>query len=126
MRACPAPGWLRLHPQRHARVGFSASTFLPGAAGADRFRPSLAAGHPVRLCGGRLYAYRPSGRDAGYRPRLADLYQKICPTRRLVPGTLSDDYFQQGMAALRTPGDAINQNDAVTEEIDWFVFLRHG
>jgi len=39
---------------------------------------------------------------------------------------LSDDYFQQGMAALRTPGDAINQNDAVTEEIDWFVFLRHG
>jgi len=39
---------------------------------------------------------------------------------------LSDDDFQQGMAALRTPGDAINQNDAVTEEIDWFVFLRHG
>jgi hypothetical protein len=39
---------------------------------------------------------------------------------------LSDDDFQQGMAALRTPGNAINQNDAVTEEIDWFVFLRHG
>jgi ubiquinone/menaquinone biosynthesis C-methylase UbiE len=39
---------------------------------------------------------------------------------------LSDDDFQRGMAALRTPGDAINQNDAVTEEIDWFVFLRHG
>jgi hypothetical protein len=36
---------------------------------------------------------------------------------------LSDDDFQ-GMAALRTPGDAINQNDAVTEEIDWFVFHR--
>ena len=39
---------------------------------------------------------------------------------------LSDDDFQRGMAALRTPGNAINQNDAVTEEIDWFVFLRHG
>jgi hypothetical protein len=39
---------------------------------------------------------------------------------------LSDDEFRQGMAALRTPGDAINQNDAVTEEIDWFVFRRHG
>jgi hypothetical protein len=38
---------------------------------------------------------------------------------------LSDDDFQQRMAALRSPGDAINQNDAVTEEIDWFVFLRH-
>ena len=38
---------------------------------------------------------------------------------------LSDDDFQQGMAALRTPGDVIDQNDAVTEEIDWFVFLRH-
>jgi hypothetical protein len=30
---------------------------------------------------------------------------------------LSDEDFQQGMVALRTPGDAINQNDAVTEEI---------
>ena len=39
---------------------------------------------------------------------------------------LSDDGFQQGMAALRTRGDMINQNDAVTEEIDWVVFLRHG
>jgi hypothetical protein len=34
------------------------------------------------------------------------------PTARL-----SDDNFQQGMAALRTPGEAINQDDAVTEEI---------
>jgi hypothetical protein len=33
----------------------------------------------------------------------------------------SENDFQQGMAALRTPGDAINQNDAVTEEIDWFA-----
>jgi ubiquinone/menaquinone biosynthesis C-methylase UbiE len=39
---------------------------------------------------------------------------------------LSDDDFQQGMTALRTPGDAINQDDAVTEEIDWFVFTRRG
>jgi hypothetical protein len=38
---------------------------------------------------------------------------------------LSDHDFQQGMAALRTPGDAINQHDAVTEEIDWFVFTLH-
>src|SRR5262249_49909706 len=40
---------------------------------------------------------------------------------------LSDDDFQRGMAALRTHGDAIDQNDTVTEEIDWFVFTRqHG
>jgi len=39
---------------------------------------------------------------------------------------LSDEDFQQGMAALRTPGEAINQSDAVTEQIDWFVFLRQG
>ena len=38
---------------------------------------------------------------------------------------LSDDDFQQGMAALRNPGGTINQDDAVTEEIDWFVFIRH-
>ena len=37
---------------------------------------------------------------------------------------LSNYDFQRGMAALRTPGDAIDQNDAVTEEIDWFVFTR--
>jgi ubiquinone/menaquinone biosynthesis C-methylase UbiE len=37
---------------------------------------------------------------------------------------LSDEDFEQGMAALRSPGDAINPNDAVTEEIDWFVFTR--
>jgi hypothetical protein len=28
------------------------------------------------------------------------------------------------MAALRTRGDAIDQNAAVTEEISWFVFTR--
>jgi SAM-dependent methyltransferase len=39
---------------------------------------------------------------------------------------LSNDDFQRGMAALRIHGDAINQDDAVTEEIDWFVFTRHG
>jgi hypothetical protein len=39
---------------------------------------------------------------------------------------LSDDDFQQGMAALRNPGDAINRDDAVTEEIDWYVFTRNG
>jgi len=39
---------------------------------------------------------------------------------------LSDDDFQQGMAALRTPGDGTNQNAAITEEIDWFVLQRHG
>ena len=39
---------------------------------------------------------------------------------------LSNDDFHRGMAALRDPGDAIDQNDAVTEEIDWFVFTRHG
>jgi len=39
---------------------------------------------------------------------------------------LSDGEFQRGMTALRIHGDAIDQNDAVTEEIDWFVFTRHG
>jgi hypothetical protein len=39
---------------------------------------------------------------------------------------LSDDDFQRGMAALQTPGIAIKQDDPPTEEIDWFVFTRHG
>ena len=39
---------------------------------------------------------------------------------------LPDEDFDQGMAALRTHGDAIDQNDAVTEEIDWYVFIRPG
>jgi SAM-dependent methyltransferase len=37
---------------------------------------------------------------------------------------LSDDEFHQGMAALRARGDAIDPDDAVTEEIDWFVFAK--
>src|SRR5882672_12589247 len=47
----------------------------------------VAAGHPVRLCGGRLYACRASGRNAGYRRRLAQLHRKIRLTRRLLLGT---------------------------------------
>jgi len=39
---------------------------------------------------------------------------------------LSDRDFEQGMAALRSPSAAINQNDPVTEEIGWFVFARNG
>jgi hypothetical protein len=39
---------------------------------------------------------------------------------------LSDRDFQQGMSALRGPSAAIDQNDPVTEEIDWFVFARSG
>jgi SAM-dependent methyltransferase len=35
---------------------------------------------------------------------------------------LSNDDFQQGMVALRGPGDGIDQKAAVTEEIAWFVF----
>jgi hypothetical protein len=38
---------------------------------------------------------------------------------------LTDEDFEQGMAALRTVGDSINQTDPVTEEIDWLVFRRH-
>jgi ubiquinone/menaquinone biosynthesis C-methylase UbiE len=39
---------------------------------------------------------------------------------------LSDRDFEQGMAALRSQGDAINPDDAITEEIDWFVFRWPG
>ena len=35
---------------------------------------------------------------------------------------LSDDDFEQGMTALRRPGDATDQNAPVTEEIAWLVF----
>jgi ubiquinone/menaquinone biosynthesis C-methylase UbiE len=37
---------------------------------------------------------------------------------------LSDDEFHQGMAALRSHGDAIGGDTAVTEQIDWFVFAK--
>ena len=37
---------------------------------------------------------------------------------------LSDIEFDQGMAALRAHGCSINPNEAVTEEIDWFVFTK--
>jgi ubiquinone/menaquinone biosynthesis C-methylase UbiE len=37
---------------------------------------------------------------------------------------LSDEEFQQGMAAMRSAGKRIDRNEPVTEEIDWFVFRR--
>jgi hypothetical protein len=37
---------------------------------------------------------------------------------------LSDTEFDQGMAALRAHGADINPAQAVTEEIDWFVFTK--
>ena len=60
-------------------------------------------------------------RDAGYRRRLGEPL-KIRLRADSFLARLSDDDCQQGMAALRTPGNAINQDDAVIEEIDWFVF----
>ena len=38
---------------------------------------------------------------------------------------LSDSEFNRGMAALRARVGEINPNEAVTEEIDWFVFTKH-
>jgi ubiquinone/menaquinone biosynthesis C-methylase UbiE len=39
---------------------------------------------------------------------------------------LSDNEFRAGMAALQVHGDRIDLSAPVTEEIDWFVFARHG
>jgi hypothetical protein len=39
---------------------------------------------------------------------------------------LSDTEFDQGMAALRAHGANINPAEAVTGEIDWFVFTKKG
>jgi hypothetical protein len=39
---------------------------------------------------------------------------------------LSDQDFEQGMISLRSPSDSIDRDDAVTEEIGWFVFARLG
>ena len=38
---------------------------------------------------------------------------------------LSDTEFNHGMAALRAHVAEIDPNEAVTEEIDWFVFTKH-
>jgi ubiquinone/menaquinone biosynthesis C-methylase UbiE len=37
---------------------------------------------------------------------------------------LPDEDFSAGMARLHAHGHSANQNDAVTEEIDWFVFTK--
>jgi SAM-dependent methyltransferase len=39
---------------------------------------------------------------------------------------LSDNEFRAGMDALQAHGDSIDVSAPVTEEIDWFVFARHG
>lgn len=37
---------------------------------------------------------------------------------------LPDEEFDRGMAALRAHGDEIGRDNCVTEEIDWFVFIK--
>ena len=37
---------------------------------------------------------------------------------------LSDTEFDQGMTALRAHSAKVSQAEAVTEEIDWFVFTK--
>jgi ubiquinone/menaquinone biosynthesis C-methylase UbiE len=39
---------------------------------------------------------------------------------------LSDEEFEQGMTALRAHAADIDADDAVAEEIDWFVFTKSG
>jgi ubiquinone/menaquinone biosynthesis C-methylase UbiE len=39
---------------------------------------------------------------------------------------LSDNEFHTGMNALKASADRIDASAPVTEEIDWFVFARHG
>ena len=121
-----AKRWPRLHPQWHARVGLSTSTFLSGTRGAGRFRPpSRRDIEAVFTAGG----FRPVVHQVVTQvtaPDWPSFIDKSALRADSFLARLSDDGFQQGMAALRTRGDMINQNDAVTEEIDWFVFLRHG
>jgi hypothetical protein len=38
---------------------------------------------------------------------------------------LSEAEFDHGMAALRAHAAEMNPNDAVTEEIDWWIFTKH-
>jgi hypothetical protein len=38
---------------------------------------------------------------------------------------LSNEGFSAGMGRLDAHGQGANQDDAVTEEIDWFVFTKH-
>jgi hypothetical protein len=52
--------------------------------------------------------------------------EKSAPRADLFLTRLSDGELQQGMAALRNPGEAVEQEHAVTEEIDWFVFTQGG
>jgi hypothetical protein len=52
------------------------------------------------------------------------LYRQRGFARRLVSGALSNEDFAAGMARLHAHGHSANQHDAVTEEIDWFVFSK--
>src|SRR6266436_970765 len=120
------PGRLSLHPQRHPRVELSASTFLPG------LQALIASDLPSRRDIQSVFAaggFTPVVHQVVTQVTAADwpsFIEKSVLRADSFLARLSDDDFQQGMAALRTPGDATNQNAAVTEEIDWFVLQRHG
>jgi hypothetical protein len=71
----------------------------------------------------------------GFTPRHREIVTEVVPrtgqalfgSRHCAPTPswrLSDTEFDHGMAALRVHGANINPDEAVTEEIDWFVFTK--
>jgi hypothetical protein len=69
---------------------------------------------------------RAASRNAGYRPGLADLRRKSELPADSFVAWLSDEDFREKVGAHRMPGNTIDRNAAVTEEIDLFLFLRQG
>ena len=99
--------------------------FFPLRALIESDLPSRRDIEAVFVAGG-FCACRTSSRDAVTAANWPSLVEKSALCADSFLARLSDDDFSQGMAALRTHGDEIEQNDPVTEEIDWFVFTRDG
>jgi hypothetical protein len=70
---------------------------------------AVAAGHRDRNCSGRIMRVMQCRRLS---PPTGGASLKIPLRADSFLARLSDDDFEQGMAALRTHGDAIDQNDA--------------
>src|SRR6516162_5836590 len=130
-RGASAPGWLRRGGYVCVRNGTRESGF-PHRHFFPRLRALIASGLPSRRAIRSVFAvggFTPIVHRVVTQvtaPDWPSFIEKSTLRADSFLARLSDDDFQRGMAALRTPGNAINQNDAVTEEIDWFVFLRHG
>jgi len=110
-------------PERAKTMSVVAQLFST-VAGHARCRLAIPRRGQVELCGRRLRARHHEIVTEVVAPDWPSFVRKSALRADSFLARLSDTEFDEGMAALRADRANINPAEAVTEEIDWFVFKK--